>query len=131
VNAQSNKDKQDNAPCRKHDGKHKWKDYPDNWSNKDKNSSTQGNSTPRNPKSRSNRGEVTTMESRNNSSNSRSGGVRFEEVDYETDDDTDSCGEVMAINATPRTNYQTNLHPIMIITLPDKNKKRVACKVLH
>ena len=51
ANAQSNKDKRDNAPCRKHEGKHKWKDCPDNWSNKDKNSSAQGNSTSRNPKS--------------------------------------------------------------------------------
>ncbi len=32
----------------------------------------------------------------------------------------------MAINATQRA---TNLHPITVITLPDKNQKRVACKV--
>ena len=29
-----NKEKKDNAPCRKHDVVHKWKDYPDNWQNK-------------------------------------------------------------------------------------------------
>jgi hypothetical protein len=53
--------------------------------------------------------------------------VRFEEVDYETDDDTSSSSKVMAINATQ---HSANLHPITVITLLDKNQKRVTCKVL-
>ena len=126
--SQPAKEKRDTAPCRKHDGKHKWKDCPDNWSNKDRNSAAQETPTPHNNnKSRSNRGEVTTTESGNSSSRSCSRGVRFEEVDYETDDDASSRGEVMAINTTQRA---ANLHPITVITLPDKHQKRVACKVL-
>ena len=53
--------------------------------------------------------------------------MRFEEVDYETDNDASSRGKVMAINTTQRA---ANLHPITVITLPDKNQRRVACKVL-
>ena len=63
-----------------------------------------------------------TTESGNKSSHLRTPLARFEEVNYETDDDTGSGSKVMVISTT----HHVNLHPITVITLPDINQKRIA-----
>lgn len=118
--------KKQSQPCRKHDGKHLWKDCPDNWHNKTKS----GDADKKGQANRSTkRGEVKSTESGNN----KTPLVRFEESDVEPDDESEnesqvSRGELMEI-ATDNVLSQS-LHPITIITMLDKSKQRVASKAL-
>jgi hypothetical protein len=123
-NERSNSGEQDekkqSQPCIKHDGKHLWKDCPNNWHNKANKSGDADKKSQANRNTK--RGKVKSTKSGDN----KTPLVHFAESDVESDNESAdksqvSRGELMEI-ATDIVSSRS-LHPITIITMLDKNKQ--------
>jgi hypothetical protein len=87
------KEKQDSAPRRKHDGAHQWKDCPENWHNKNRCNTSYGILTASNTLStqnKSSKGKVRSTENEESQSKDHTPIVRFEDIESDIESEESS-----------------------------------------